>query len=137
MPTRPPAHSVVPPLRSDRPGPAPSRRAAPIRRLGRRNRWVSAARRATLVAVVGYVAFHVLRGDLTLHALTEQSRKTRAAEDRVAELQERHDRLQDRVSRLSHPALDRDLLEERVRIVLGWAHADEYVLVIDPGDAGD
>lgn len=93
-------------------------------------------RRAALVAVIGYVAFHVLRGDFAPNALLEQKREIQAAESTVAELQVVHDRLEDRVSRLSRNSLDLDLLEERVRVMLGWARPDEYVFVIDSDEAG-
>lgn len=108
----------------------------PGHHLGRRNRLVSFVRRAALVAVIGYVAFHVLRGDFAPNALLEQKRELQEAESTVAELQVRHDRLQDRVSRLSRDSLDLDLLEERVRVMLGWARPGEYVFVVNPGKAG-
>ncbi|MCE2475207.1 MAG: septum formation initiator family protein [Alphaproteobacteria bacterium] len=105
-------------------------------RPGHRNRFVSFIRRAALVAVIGYVAFHVLRGDFAPNALLEQKRELQEAESTVAELQTRHDRLQDRVSRLSRESLDLDLLEERVRVMLGWARPGEYVFVVNPDKAG-
>ena len=84
-----------------------------------------------MVAVIGYVAFHVLKGEYTPDALFEQKRQIGEAEARVAELQVSHDQLEDRVSRLSRDSLDLDLLEERVRLMLGWARPDEYVFVVD------
>lgn len=128
--------AAVPPLRTDRYPRVQSRSARPGNRLDRRNRFVGLIRRAALVAVIGYVAFHVLRGDFTPNALLEQKREIQAAEDTVSELQVVHDRLEDRVSRLSRNSLDLDLLEERVRVMLGWARPDEYVFVIDSDEAG-
>ncbi len=89
-----------------------------------------------MVAVIGYVAFHVLKGEYTPDALFEQKPQIEEAEARVAELQASHDRLEDRVSRLSRDSLDLDLLEERVRFMLGWAKPDEYVFVVDSDATG-
>ena len=126
---------AAPPLRTGRYPRVGSRRTAwPSHRLGRRRRLVSFVRRVALVAVVGYVAFHVLRGDFAPNALLEQQHELQAVESTVAELQVRHDRLQDRVARLSRASLDLDLLEERVRVMLGWAGPDEHVFVVNPDE---
>lgn len=136
MQRKPLEGTAVPPLRTDRYPRVQSRNTRTGNRLDRRNRFVGLIRRAALVAVIGYVAFHVLRGDFAPNALLEQKREIQAAESTVAELQVVHDRLEDRVSRLSRNSLDLDLLEERVRVMLGWARPDEYVFVIDSDEAG-
>ena len=136
MRKRTPEGLVAPQLRTDQYPRVQSRTAWSSHRLGRRNRLVSFIRRSALVAVIGYVAFHVLRGDIAPNALLEQARELQEAEGTVAELQTRHDRLQDRVSRLSRDSLDLDLLEERVRVMLGWARPGEYVFVVNPDKAG-
>ena len=136
MRTRTPDGVLAPQLRTDRYPGVRSHAAGSGRRFGRRSRLVSFVRRAALVAVVGYVAFHLLRGDFAPSALLEQNRELAEAERTVAELQVRHDRLQDRVMRLSRDSLDLDLLEERVRVMLGWARPGEYVFVVDPDKAG-
>ncbi len=137
MPIRPPRPSPAAPVRADRLARVPSRRAPPVRRLDRGNRWAGVARRTMLVAVIGYVSFHVLQGEFSFGSLAEQNNRTAEAEERIAELQQRHDRLEERVARLSGNSLDLDLLEERVRAVLGWARPDEYVFVVKSGQAVD
>ena len=136
MRKRTPEGLVAPQLRTDHYPRVQSRTTWSSHRPGRRNRFVSFIRRAALVAVIGYVAFHVLRGDFAPNALLEQKRELQEAESTVAERQTRHDRLQDRVSRLSRESLDLDLLEERVRVMLGWARPGEYVFVVNPDKAG-
>ncbi len=88
-------------------------------------------RRCAMVAVIGYVAFHVLKGDYAPTAIRDQERELLEAEARVAELQLRHDGLQQRVSGLSRTSLNLDLLDERARLILGWAGPNDYVFVVD------
>lgn len=77
---------------------------------------------------VVYLAYHTLQGERGLNAwvqLNAELAKAAALEQAlVAERQE----LEQRVSHLRRESLDRDLLEERARIVLNLGWPDEYVI---------
>lgn len=79
--------------------------------------------------VVGYFAYHSLEGERGLFAfvrLTEQIREARAHLD---ELQAERQALDRRVSLLRPEHLDRDMLEERARLLLNYTRPDEIVIL--------
>lgn len=81
------------------------------------------------LALLGYFGFHAAYGDrglLSLRSL-ESDRLARQAE--LARLEVRKVNLQRRVNLVSGPEIDGDLLEEEVRILLGWTTVDEIVIL--------
>lgn len=90
------------------------------------------ARQVTLpvlgACVAGYFAYHAVQGDRGIIAwlvLNQQIREARAVESDLAAEQATLER---RVALLRPDSLDPDLLEERARIMLNYAHADELVI---------
>jgi cell division protein FtsB len=79
-------------------------------------------------SVVAYLAYHTLQGERGLNAWVQLNAElARAAALQQSLAAERED-LELRVSHLRRESLDRDLLEERARIVLNLGRADEYVI---------
>jgi cell division protein FtsB len=78
--------------------------------------------------VFSYFAYHAVQGDRGLLAwfkLGQQVEDARLEYDRISTKRED---LASRVRLLQPDSLDRDLLEERVRAMLGYVHRDEVVI---------
>jgi cell division protein FtsB len=94
------------------------------------------ARQITLpvlgACVAGYFVYHGVQGDRGIIAwlvLNQQIRDANAAQD---ELAAERATLERRVALLKPDSLDPDLLEERARVMLNLAHADELVIPLGP-----
>lgn len=83
--------------------------------------------------LVGYFAYHAVQGDLGILASTRLKAELSQAEATLDALQAERQLLEHRVGLLSPAAIDPDLLEERVRVMLNYAHPDE-VIYFYPGD---
>jgi len=81
-----------------------------------------------VVTVIASFAYSGWRGERGLGALAEAKAEAIALEARLATVEAERARLENLVSRLSLGNLDLDLLDERARIVLGHARADEVIL---------
>ncbi len=79
-------------------------------------------------AGVCFFAFHALQGEYGLFALMQAD--SRAAELELELQQVRAERIaaENKTRRLSDDYLDVDLLDERARIVLGYARHDELLI---------
>ncbi|MGE0650464.1 MAG: septum formation initiator family protein [Alphaproteobacteria bacterium] len=83
--------------------------------------------------VFAYFAYHAVQGDrghLAWFKLGQQVEEARLEYDRISAKRES---LAARVRLLEPGSLDRDMLEERVRAVLGYVHRDEVLI---PGRSG-
>jgi cell division protein FtsB len=87
---------------------------------------------ALLVAYFCYHAIHGNRGLLAYLQLTAEIRKAELTRDLIrAELQT----IERRVALLSADALDRDMLDERARLMLNLGHRDELVVMLQRNDS--
>lgn len=94
--------------------------------LKRRFRHVFAPLLGTLL--VGYFAYHTVEGDHGIRAWQRLTQDIAEAEVRRDKLRTAETRLERRVSMLRPDSLDRDLLEERARLVLGYVPTDAAVI---------
>ncbi|MBN8552681.1 MAG: septum formation initiator family protein [Caulobacterales bacterium] len=85
-------------------------------------------RLTVLVALIGYFSAQALTGERGLLNGTERHEELAARRAELAELQATHQELSARVAGLSDATLSIDMLEERARVVLGFARPDEYVI---------
>ena len=85
-------------------------------------------RLAVLVALIGYFSAQALTGERGLLNGTERHRALADRRAELAELQTTRGELEARVNGLSSEHLSVDLLEERARVVLGYARPDDYVI---------
>ena len=81
------------------------------------------------VCVVGYFAYHSIVGDRGLAAWIHLDEQIRTASAQLADLKAEREVLERRVSLLERQHFDRHLLDERVRLILNWAHRDEVVVL--------
>jgi len=79
--------------------------------------------------LVAYFAFHAILGDRGLFAYLRLQESLAQATALHAELQAQHAALAHRVKLLRPDSLDPDLLSERARAVLNFAHPDDVVVL--------
>lgn len=97
------------------------------------------ARQITLpvlgACVAGYFVYHGVQGDRGIIAWLVLNQQIREAGAAQGELAAERATLERRVALLRPDSLDPDLLEERARVMLNFAHADELVIPLDtPAD---
>ena len=85
-------------------------------------------------ALVGYFGYHALHGERGFLAWRELKGDLSAARSVEAQIAEQRLRLERRTALLRTDNLDPDLLEERARVLLGYGHPDDLV-VLRPGPA--
>ncbi len=79
--------------------------------------------------VLAYFSYHMIQGNHGVIALLDLQSKVAAAETIRAKNNAEHSRLAQQVALLRPDNLDPDMLEERARIILNYAHPDEIVIV--------
>jgi cell division protein FtsB len=80
--------------------------------------------------LVAYFGYHAVQGEHGLLARNELSAQVQQAEARLDELRSERERLEARVDLLSPDAVDRDMLDERARAMLNYAHPDDVVIFL-------
>lgn len=81
------------------------------------------------ITLFGYFAYHVIQGDRGLIAWLKLSQQVETAQLQYDETVARRTEFAHRVGLLQPQSLDPDLLEERVRSVLGLAHPDDIIIM--------
>lgn len=76
-----------------------------------------------------YFGFHLMHGDMGYFALRGVDQKLVAAREKHAYLLAERETLENRVKLLRPGSIDLDMLDERVRVVLGFVDPDERVLI--------
>ncbi len=98
-----------------------------MRRVKRRARQIVGP--AIGACAVGYFAYHAIHGERGLIAWAHYQQRIADAQQSLDRLEAERRLLQHRV-RLLHPgSLDRDMLDERARLMLSYGFNDEYVFV--------
>lgn len=92
-----------------------------------------------LMATLGYFGYHLVNGDLGMRARRDIEAERTALAAELHRLEGEREKLLARVETLRPEGIDRDLADERARLQLNLAHADEIVLFrpIAAGSAGD
>ena len=80
-------------------------------------------------SMVGYFGYHALHGERGFLAWRELKGDLVAAQIVEAQIAEQHARLDRRTALLRTDNLDRDLLEERARDLLGYGHPNDLVIL--------
>ncbi len=84
--------------------------------------------------MVGYFLFHAVQGERGILAWSELKQQVAEARQTVEALSAARRTMQSRVTLLRSDSLDRDLLDERARIVSGLAQPHEIVIYdTEPG----
>jgi len=82
------------------------------------------------VCVVLNFAYHFVQGDGGIRALLDYQNRIEKTRTQLAQIRAERERLEHRVYLLRSDSLDPDLLEERARAVLNFAHPNEIAIII-------
>ncbi len=85
-------------------------------------------------ALIGYFIYHAVQGDRGLVAWWNLRYEIEKADYELAEVTAQKKILEHRVGLLRPESLDRDMLEERARAMLGVVHADDLIVPIPDAD---
>ena len=100
-----------------------------------RRRWP--VRRALLplatIAVCGYFVHHATSGPNGWDARAERIAERQRLQDEVARLTGERERMARRAALLNGTVIERDVLDERARALLGLARDDEIVVMLPAG----
>ena len=80
--------------------------------------------------IILYITFHMIQGERGLIAFMQIHGEVLAAKKIQQTLISRKNRLQNKVALLSLKSLDIDMLEERVRIMLGYSRPNETIILL-------
>src|SRR5579862_2326807 len=86
----------------------------------------------TGAALMAYFAYHAVQGDRGLIAWWKLRYEIERTDLTLADVTAERQALERRVSLLRPESLDRDMLEERARIMLGFVHPDDRVVPEPP-----
>ena len=78
--------------------------------------------------LAGYFVYHAVQGDRGIVAWMQLNQQIRVAEDELAKTDYERQEMEQRVALLSNTSLDLDMLEERARVMLNFAHRDDLVI---------
>ena len=80
--------------------------------------------------LIVYLAYHAVQGERGLIAYYQLYQQVGQANTFHASLKASRERLQTRVNLLIPSSLDRDMLDERARFMLGYSHPDEVIILV-------
>ena len=84
-----------------------------------------------LACTLGYFAYHTMQGERGLLSWLRLENELKVARVESAVLTEERRLLEHRVRRLRPDGLDRDLLEERARVLLNYGLEGEVIILFD------
>ena len=87
---------------------------------------------AALALLIFYFGFHAFTGERGLLSSTQRAATLAAKSKELAELRTQRQDLEARARLLRDTSLSADLLEERARSLLGFAHPNDYVIRVKP-----
>jgi cell division protein FtsB len=76
-----------------------------------------------------YFSFHAVQGERGVLRLLSSNTQLETLSSQSDNLEAQREELERKVAMMRPGSVDRDLLEERVRGVLGYKHADEYAIL--------
>jgi cell division protein FtsB len=81
------------------------------------------------ICVTGYFGYHLVQGDYGLVSWLRLSHEIEETKAQLAQVSDQREALERRVSLLRPESLDRDMIEERARVTLGFAHENDLVIL--------
>ncbi|WP_374383405.1 septum formation initiator family protein [Dongia sp.] len=79
-----------------------------------------------------YFVFHAIHGDRGILAWLRLNQELKVATSEAANAAADRAAMEQRVTLLSNTSLDLDMLEERARVMLNYAHPDDLIIFLDP-----
>ena len=80
--------------------------------------------------IILYITFHMIQGERGFIAFIQIHEEVLAAKKTQQSLISKKKQLQNKVTLLSLKSLDIDMLEERVRIMLGYSRSNETIILL-------
>ncbi len=99
--------------------------------VGLRARLAKATVPLICISIMVYFGYHAVEGNHGLRRLIEKQDESARLEAQLAAATETRERLEHDVALMRPESLDPDLLDERARAALGFAHPDELTIFID------
>ena len=87
---------------------------------------------AMLLAAYGLLGFHMLHGKRSLTFQQQVKERLIVAKRAYAEAMDKRQALERRVARLREETLDKDMLDEKARLLLGFVARDEILALPAP-----
>ena len=84
-------------------------------------------------ALIVYIAYHALQGERGLIAYWQLVHQVEQAKIVSADINMAQKKIANRVALLSSNAIDRDMLDERARYMLGYSQPGEIITLLDEG----
>ena len=89
-------------------------------------------RSLTWMLVFFYLGYHTLHGERGVYALMRDSREREQLKLALADTKAEREKVERRVASLRSSSLDRDLLDEQMRRMMGVMRAGEVVILTPP-----
>jgi cell division protein FtsB len=81
------------------------------------------------LALCAYFSYHAVYGERSYASLIALDSKVEQKQQELADITQEREVLESDVKMMRPDSLSKDLLEERVRAVLGYKKPDEYVII--------
>ena len=81
--------------------------------------------------LTAYFVYHAIHGDRGIYAWLRINQELKAANAEATMLQADRQSLERRITLLSSTSLDLDMLDERARVMLNFAHPDDLIIFLD------
>ena len=82
-----------------------------------------------IVCFVMYFLYHLIQGGRGIMTLRALETRLATASTELSQLKQAHDRLENRVHLMRPESLCPDLLEEQAKIILGYKHPEEKIVL--------
>jgi len=86
-------------------------------------------------ALIVYIAYHALQGERGLITYWQLVHQVEQAKIVSADMNLAQQKIANRVALLSSASIDRDMLDERARYMLGYSQPGEIIILLDEGAA--
>ncbi|TDQ81428.1 cell division protein FtsB [Dongia mobilis] len=86
--------------------------------------------------LTAYFVYHAVHGDRGIYAWLRINQELKAANAEAQALKDERLALERRITLLSSTSLDLDMLEERARVMLNFAHPDDLIIFLDQTRTG-
>lgn len=80
--------------------------------------------------LAGYFVYHAIHGDRGIIAWLQINQQLKVAQTELDQTAAERQAMEQRVALLSNFSLDRDMLEERARVMLNFAHPDDRIIFL-------
>lgn len=94
--------------------------------------WVGQIRKPLLIAgLMTYLGFHAMNGERGIYALIKETQDQKRLQQELQTVTEARQHIEEKVRRLRDDGIDRDLLDEQARRMLGLKGEDEVVVLLE------